>query len=357
MSSLLVTGGQQKGRRSSLTGAEDWREYHKGVILSVDTTAGTCCKQLEYATPTTVSSRHESLFKTGTIDGNRLYICTQTEVLIYGLPDFGLISYISLPCFNDLHHVRLSPDGHLLLANTGLDMVLMMTPEGDVLKEWSVLGEEPWARFSKELDYRSIDTRPHRAHPNFVFTVGHDVWATRLQHKDAVCLTQPGKRIAIDVGLPHDGVVCEGRIYFSTVNGHVAIADATTLRVEEIIDLNAIHGPDVQLGWCRGLLMGDDGVWIGFSRLRSTRLRENVKWVIQGCRTVLPTRIARYDLTRQRCVAQIDLEDYGLNAVYGVFPAPDVMAHDVATTPDATTTLRQLDRMKPLPAGGQRAWT
>jgi hypothetical protein len=43
-----------------------------------------------------------------------------------------------------------------------------------------------------------------------------------------------------------------------------------------------------------------------------------VKWVIQGCKTVLPTRIACYDLQAKKCVREIDLEQYGLNAVYSI---------------------------------------
>jgi hypothetical protein len=210
-------------------------------------------------------------------------------------------------------------DGNLLVANTGLDMVLLMTKGGCVLREWNVMGEDPWARFSKEIDYRKgIDTKPLAAHPNYVFCVEDDIWATRFHLKDAVCLTQPGQRIAIDVGLPHDGIVHDGLIYFTTVNAYVVIANPRTQRIEEVIDLNSIHGPEVQLGWCRSLFIENGKTWIGFSRLRSTRFRENVKWVIQGCKTVLPTRIACYDLQAKKCVREIDLEQYGLNAVYSI---------------------------------------
>src|SRR6266496_6697065 len=132
MKSLFVTGGQQKALRSQLTGAEDWCAYHKGIILSLDPKTGERRKSIEYFSPPEATSdeRPEMLFKAGTVEGDRLYLCTQTEVMIYALPHFELLNYISLPCFNDVHHVRPTPNGNLLVANTGLDMVLLITKDG-----------------------------------------------------------------------------------------------------------------------------------------------------------------------------------------------------------------------------------
>src|SRR6266496_1534290 len=162
MTNLLITGGQQKANRSPF-GTKDWCEYHKGIILGIDTKTGERCSSIEYFSPpeTISDERPEVIFKAGTVEGDRLYLCTQTEVMIYALPHFELLNYISLPCFNDLHHVRTMPDGNLLVVNTGLDMVLMMTKDGAVLREWNVLGEDPWLRFSRDIDYRKIDTKPH----------------------------------------------------------------------------------------------------------------------------------------------------------------------------------------------------
>jgi hypothetical protein len=350
MSTLLVTGGQQKTIRSQVTGAQDWCHYHKALILAVDTVTGECRRGIQYVSPPGTSShRDEVLFKTGTVEGDRLYLCTQTEVMIYTLPGLDLLNRISLPCFNDLHHVRPMPDGNLLVANSGLDMVLLMRPDGSVLREWNVLGEDPWARFSMDADYRSADTKPHAAHPNHVFLVGEEIWATRFHQKDAVCLTAPGRRIAIDVGLPHDGVVHGDRIYFTTVNGYVVIADPRTLMVQDVIELSEMHPAAVQLGWCRSITLEDGLAWIGFSRLRSTRFRENVKWVIQGFKTALPTRIAAYDLSARTCVSEIDLEPHGLNAVYSIFPAGNAVAEQ-RNSAEAKDDGRTADRRShPLP--------
>jgi hypothetical protein len=84
------------------------------------------------------------LFKSVFLSDDKLFTCTSTEVLVYQLPGFQLLHYISLPCFNDLHHVYPTREGTLLVAVTGLDMVVEVGTAGEVIREWNVLGEDPW---------------------------------------------------------------------------------------------------------------------------------------------------------------------------------------------------------------------
>ena len=322
MSSLYVTGGRQRAPRPLMADAKDWYEYREGLILEVFPETGEVRARVAYVSPPAVCAAEspQILFKSGTACGDRLYVCTQTELLTYTLPDFAPAGAISLPCFNDVHHVRPTPAGTLLVANSGLDMVLELSTGGEVLREWSALGEPPWARFSPAVDYRmGVSTKPHRSHPNYVFTLGEEVWATRFQQKDALCLTDPRRRIPIDIERVHDGVLHGGLLYFTTVNGRVVLANPGTLELEAVIDLNAMHEPDAQLGWCRGILPDGDLAWVGFSTIRPTRLRENVGWVARGFRRVLPTRVACYDLVRRRCLLEVDLQAHGLNAVFSIF--------------------------------------
>lgn len=147
INSLYVSGGRQKKRL--LKEDEEWTLYDKAIVLQVDVNTGDAQVCVEHATPAEARPYAESsvLFKAGTVQGNRLYTCTSTEVLTYDLPSFRLLNYLSLPCFNDLHHVRPTPDGNILIANTGLDMVVECGPQGHILREWSVVGSDPWARF------------------------------------------------------------------------------------------------------------------------------------------------------------------------------------------------------------------
>ena len=88
--------------------------------------------EVEYKTPPEARASNESShsFKSATLVGNKLYTCTSTEVLIFEVPSFKRIGYISLPCFNDLHHVTPTPEGNLLVANTGISENLSSLKNG-----------------------------------------------------------------------------------------------------------------------------------------------------------------------------------------------------------------------------------
>lgn len=320
---LCLVGGQQHTLRPLTAGVRDWYRYAKGVVVEVALPSQKVKVVHEYVSPPEVCPAEDPaiLFKSGTLEKDLLYLCTQTEVLVYRLPEFTLLHYISLPIFNDVHHVRPTPDGTLVVANTGLDMVVEVTLGGEVVREWSALDTNTWEKFSRSIDYRRVaSTKPHASHPNNVFYVGSELWVTRFEQRDALCLTTPGKRIDIGLERMHDGVVHDGLVYFTTVDGKVAITNPETLRVEEIWDLNEVSADGDLLGWCRGLHIEDGKLWIGFSRLRATKFRANVSWVVQGFKKILPTRLACYDLERRSLDSMVDVEPYGMSAVFSVLP-------------------------------------
>ena len=328
MSFLYLLGGRQ--RKLLFKKEEEQHLYETALILRLDTVVDAVSVELEYKSPPEARASDDSsnVFKSATLVGNRLYTCTSTEVLIFEVPGFKRIGYVSLPCFNDLHHVTVTPEGHLLVANTGLDMVVKFTTEGQVLEQWNVLGEDPWSRFSREVDYRKVDTtKPHRSHPNGVFQLGDEVWVTRFIQRDAICLTTPGKRVNIEVQRPHDGLVCGDRIYFTTVDGRVVTANRHTLTIDHIFNLTEMHRAydqnDQLLGWCRGVLPVDERrIWVGFTRVRKTKLTENVLWIKHAFKEKeSPTHIALYDIVEKKCLQEIDIERHGMNVIFGIYPA------------------------------------
>lgn len=332
MGSLYVLGARQ--RKLLFKNEDEPHLYEAALILHLDTASGRVTTCVEYKSPAEARASEESsnIFKSGTLVGNRLYTCTSTEVLIFELPAFRRLAYISLPLFNDLHHVTPTHDGNLLVASTGLDMVVKFTPKGEVLREWSVLGEDPWVRFSRNIDYRKVDsTKPHRSHPNFVFELAGEIWVTRFMQRDAVSLTGPAKRIEIGVQSPHDGLIVGDRIYFTTVDGRIVIASRHTLQVDQIVDLKQINdGNKTLLGWCRGLLPADHRrSWVGFTRVRKTRFKENILWVKNMFREGVagkPTHITLYDIVDMSCLQEFNLEEHGMNIIFSIFPAVSVQS-------------------------------
>ena len=332
MSELYVVGGAL--RSTLFKQLAEWNSCKKALIVKVNPSANTSEVLVEYDSPADACPAESPsiLFKAATVSDDKLYVCTPTEVLVYQLPSFELLNYISLPCFNDLHHVRPTPEGNILIADTGLDLVVEVTPQGKLLREWSVLEEDTWKRFSRDIDYRKVpETKPHKSHPNHVFQLGDEVWVTRFEQRDAISLTRPGRRIDIAVQRPHDGHVVGDWIYFTTVDGHLVVANRHTLKVEEVFDLNTIDNEQqLVLGWCRGLaVMEKDKVWIGFTRIRSTRFKENLQWAKNGFETRRkPTHIALYDLANKKCLDEVDVEPYGLAVLFSVHNAAIVPASD-----------------------------
>lgn len=330
MKEIYVIGGEL--RRSTFRKLEEWQSSQKGVIVQLNLQDRTSRLCVEYVSPAEActAALPAVLFKSASLVGDELYTCTSTEVLIYQLPDFRLLQYISLPCFNDLHHVCPSPEGTLLVAVTGLDMVVELSAEGRMIREWSITGEDPWQRFSREVDYRIVaTTKPHRSHPNHIFQLEDEIWVTRFEQRDAISLSQSGRRIDIAIQRPHDGCLFGDSIYFTTVDGHVVVVNQKSLQVEAIYDLTKMFGSQQQvLGWCRGILPVDERlVWVGFTRVRPTRFRENLAWIkkrASNSQVDRPTHLGLYDLERNACLDEIELEAHGIGIVFSLFEASKI---------------------------------
>ena len=332
-----VTGGRERPPDPTV---ESWRKLDTAVILRVDTASGAVERMVDYVTPpeARVADLPSITFKAATRLGDLVYACTETEIIVYCLPTFAVERYVSLPLFNDVHHVLPTARGTLLVAVTGLDMVVEIDADDRVVREWDAGGQGLWTRFSRDVDYRrEVTPKPRLAHPNFVFEVGDDVWVTRNEMRDALCLTAPHRRIAIwregvrDVSWPHDGHVIDGLVHFTTVDGHLIIADPISTDVVRAVDLMTLMGRKRRLGWCRGLKpVGPSQFLVGFTRLRPTRFVQNLGWVKSRIKDAIgvvdgpeagvytPTRIIRVDIDTGETGAVIDLEPHGMNAVFSI---------------------------------------
>ena len=162
---------------------------------------------------------------------------------------------------------------------------------------------------------------------------------TRFEQRDAICLTEPRKRIDIAIEAPHDGRVRGEYIHFTTVDGHVVFAGRDSLRVERAVDLAAVNGREMLLGWCRGPLCVDpDKFWVGFTRIRRTRFQENLFWLNHTIRNRMlkkPAHIALYNISAGTCLQEFNLEQYGMNVVFSILPGPRAAAESRNDLPRA----------------------
>ena len=318
---LVVVGGRQRAPSGLRDLGDGWYGYDGGTVLRV-TDGGIATAATYRSAPGTHGPDDPVLVKSASVRPGRLHLCTQTEILDMVLPDLTVERHLSLPFFNDVHHVVPTDRGTRLVAVSGIEAVVEVADDGTVVEAWHTLDGDPWEHIRGERDLRiGADLKPHASHPNHVFLVGDERWATRFEQRDAVSLDDPTRRIAVDRERIHDGFVHDGRIHFTTVDGHVAVADAETL---EIVGMHALDdglGDDESLGWCRGLWVTDDHAWVGFSRIRFTKVRARLSFLRTGTRS-RPTRVARYSLPDWRLETEIDLEPAGCNAVFTVAPWP-----------------------------------
>ena len=328
MTKLLVTGGRQT---MSFQRKPEWHLYEEALLVELDTATGSAEAVMNYKTPAGLCPEDDPsyVFKGASFDGDELLVVAQTEVLRVALPSMSIVARYSEPTFNDLHHVRAVGD-RIYVVSTGLDAVIVLDRDGNVLENVHVLGHDLWDCFDEKTDYRLIPTtKPHKSHPNHVFETPEGVWVTRISQRDAVLLSDLSRKIDVSaVGPPHDGTLHEGSVWFTTVNGFVAKTNPSTGIVEEAYNLNEIGGLDRPLGWCRGLGFADGVAFVGFSRLRSTKFRENLSWVKRGFKRDavqrrLPTRVAAYDLDRGQLLQEWDLEETGLGLVFSILPDGD----------------------------------
>jgi hypothetical protein len=72
--------------------------------------------------------------------------------------------------------------------------------------------------------------------------------------------------------------------------------------------------------------VGGDRAWVGFTRLRYTRLRRNLSWLRHGFQPsehadARESRIALYSLREPALLQQVGLEGAGLNAIFSIHRA------------------------------------
>ena len=338
---LRVVGGRQRAPQGMRELDQRWYGYGAGVVVELE--AGSVRTVLEYASaPGTCGPDDPVLFKSATLNGDRLYATTQTEVVVLDWPELRQVGHVSHPMLNDVHHVLPTAEGTLLVAVSGHDAVAELSLDGDLVALWSIDPDRPEVAIEPGRDYRhGCDLKPHAIHPNYLFRLpgdracagagdgdgrageaGGELWVTRFEARDAVAVHRPERRIAIDRERCHDGVVHDGRVFFTTVDGHVVEVDASTLQVRAEHRL-AGRRDDTLLGWCRGLLfVGDHHAAVGFSRIRHTRFRQTLSWVRNGLTASEPTRVALYDTRTWALVDERDLEGAGCNAVFSILPGP-----------------------------------
>ena len=326
----------------------EWTAFVAGKALLLDLESGELRERLRYVTPeeNRCPTGDNILFKSASLNGDRLTLVTETEVLTLAWPSLEPMANFSHPWMNDVHHALPLEEGGHLVMSTGLDLVLRLDRDGQVAARWYVGRGRLWDRFEQQKDYRQVrSTQPHHAHANHLALVGEDLWVTRYRDQDALVI--PGVRghsgfdeLPTDLAShkfpagPHDGIPQNGLIWFTTVDGGLHGLDAAGSTVRSV-DLNDAYGHGEGLGWCRGLRWtSDDQVLVGFSALRHQRYgtlidrgRARARMILRkgAWQSPLPSeasRVVHFDLSssKPRALAEFEVEASGLRDIFSILP-------------------------------------
>ncbi|GGF65614.1 GNAT family N-acetyltransferase [Alteromonas lipolytica] len=304
---LIITGG--------VLNPASKPQYNNALAVKLDVDSSGPLRELNRLTyqPGTATQAPDTniTFKSGHISGNTLWLTTETEILEVGVDSMTVKNCYSDKCFNDLHHV-IEHNNSLFIADTGLDCVMQMSLKSKQLTPLPVV-VNACTRQNLPEDLRAVpSTKPHLAHPNYCFTLGDEVWVTRCDYMDAVCVNNPQRRIFIGDGLVHDGVVKGKYIYFTTVNGRIKVFDKKTLQLCTDIDL-AIVAPHWK-GWFRGITpITSEQVLIAMSKPRASKRQ------LSGSQE---STLLLVDIFSNEVLQHWNLGDLGFDAVFSVLEVP-----------------------------------
>jgi hypothetical protein len=300
------------------------------VIVSLATKSGYVL--IDHMTPATILPSlfvPNLTFKSGSLTNTSLLVTTEREILEIDLRSSEVVTHISSPEFNDLHHV-IEFDNRLAAVDAGRDVVFLMSRKGEIesIVDVGATPGAPIPRSPGTMDYRRISTKPHAFHANFIQLLHGRILVTRCSSGDVVSPTMSNYRLPVADDLIHDGQWYDSLLWFTTVRGQLIGADPEELKVVERLDLHTIAGTHGGTGWCRGLWIKDDIAAVGFSALRQTRTRAFVRRAIHpsfGDRSTGVTRIELFQLSSRRHLATLTLEDWGLDSIFSILEAPQML--------------------------------
>ncbi|MGB1012641.1 MAG: hypothetical protein ACPG4T_00795 [Nannocystaceae bacterium] len=290
--SVLVTGGY-------------FDEGADGVVHHVELDTGHVATWARWRPPEHLAVPRKGLTGAQRND-THLYCAAHAAVVRWNLRSARVDGVLHQPDFNDLHDLALG-DQELLIVNTGCDAVERFRLDGTFVArhtwqpgwvqarriqgedldnfdsvcrvDWT--GEAPhWSSRTNADDYHSHPgERPHlsfararvvdRVHPNHVVCVAGEWLVTCLYDGSLRSLGSMTTRLTIP-GHPHDGVLAEDGLWFTTIDGGVwraprPIGQVPAVRVAEAFSPGRV-------GWCRGLLVTPEYLIVGLTEVRHGRL-------------------------------------------------------------------------------------
>lgn len=245
-----------------------------------------------------------------------------TELLWIDPDNGGVVRRMSHPLFHGIHSAHTGIDGVIALTAAGLDSVLWLDRGGTLLDHRYLAPGSFDDRFDRSRDYRKVDhdaLKPHVVHPNHAWQADGEWWVTCFETRCARSLDDAARIIALDEAIPHDGRMIDGLLWFTQVDGRIVAVDPVHLRRRRVVDLRRLTSGTGMLGWCRGIEVVGDRLFVGMTMLRRSRHREVMRMVMRGLAgKKRPTRVVEVDLKSERIVQDIPVGNAAGGTIYAI---------------------------------------
>jgi len=307
----------------------DPREPLRPRLVELDTDTGQVVRHLDWDTPSGHGAGprvHQEFTAGHPGDDGSFWQPTHTELLRIDVARMEVVEQLAHPLFHGIHSVSPGRDGDFVLSAAGLDSVLEIDRRGQLVRhhflgDGTFAGRHPEPRDFRRVPYDAL--KPHSHHPNHACWVGDSLFATCFETRRAHRLCGVGPDLALAEGIPHDGRLHDGLLWFTLVEGKVVAVHPDGHRVRTL-DLTSLGPADGLLGWCRGLEKVGHRLFVGFTQLRRSRHREVARWLVRGRHGVKrPTRVVEIDLSGPpTIVAEHVLGNDAGGTIYGIWARP-----------------------------------
>jgi len=211
--------------------------------------------------------------------GESLYVAGFNAVYRGSLQDDRMSLWIARPDFNDLHDLDLLvQEGcatRVYVANTGLDCIDTLDSDGHLLERRALVAGHDAVKTPADSAYFTGSDQdapfhrrkvPTNVHPNSVRWIDGRLWCSRFADRAIVAIDQDREWRVSTSGCPHDLVLFEHDVWFSTTDGCIwrLPRDASAVTPTLMHDTFASTGFS---GWCRGLAVDDEFILVGLTRV------------------------------------------------------------------------------------------
>ncbi len=315
-----------------------------GAIVEIDLARGVAIERLRWFPPPHLRVPTKGF--TGACWGRStsgevaLYVAHHAAIVRVDPVRWKVTGVLHHPCFNDLHDV--ATDGsRLYVANTGAESLDIFTLDGTFVgshallplwinrlretgaapSDWAPLLHAGWTGLAPEWN-SADDHDPYltrgtpwcrakvrdRLHPCHVHCADGRLLVTCL-HDGSIRDLAAFEVLASVRGHPHDGMLVDGVLWYTTVDGTIHAPDA-------VLDATAAG----HHGWCRGLHVSEGIVTVGFSEVRPGR-PPKYAWNARGP-TGSETSVLAIDRATGELAGRVDLTDRARHSkVFAVLPA------------------------------------